>query len=70
MDGAAQRAHTAAMTEPNRYAVPAEQLEGVRVADTEQVQEQSVSPHPDSSAWSGPQLHPFGDGMGTDADGD
>ncbi len=70
MDGPARSAHTPAMTEPNRYAVPAEQLEGVRVADTEQVQEQSVSPHPDSSAWSGPQLHPFGDGMGTDADGD
>ena len=70
MDGPAPRADTAAMTEPNRYAVPLESLSGVRVAETEQVQEQTVSPHPESSAWSGPQLHPFGDGMGTDADGD
>ena len=70
MDGAVQRAHTAAMTEPNRYAVPLESLSGVRVAETEQVQEQAVSPHPESGAWSGPQLHPFGDGMGNDADGD
>jgi len=70
MDGVALRAHTAAMTEPNRYAVPLESLSGVRVAETEQVQEQTVSPHPESNAWSGPQLHPFGDGMGTDADGD
>lgn len=70
MDGWALRAHTAAMTEPNRYAVPLESLAGVRVGETEQVQEQAVSPHPESSAWSGPQLHPFGDGMGTDVDGD
>jgi len=70
MDGVALRAHTAAMNEPNRYAVPLESLAGVRVAEAEQVQEQAASPHPESSAWSGPQLHPFGDGMGTDADGD
>ena len=70
MDPLAVRAHTASMTEPSRYAIPVEQLEGVRVADAEQVTEQAVSPHPDSSAWSGPQLHPFGDGMGTEADGD
>ena len=71
MDRRALRAHTAVMTEPRSpYAVPVESLEGVRVAETEQVQEQSVSPHPESSAWSGPQLHPFGDGMGIDVDGD
>ena len=45
------------MTEPNRYAVPLESLAGVRVDETEQVQEQAASPHPESSAWSGPQLH-------------
>lgn len=70
MDRRADGAHTAAMTEPNRYAVPVESLEGVRVAETEQVQEQPAPPHPDASSWSGPQLHPFGDGMGTDVDGD
>jgi len=58
------------MTEPNRYAVPLQSLAGVRVDETEQVQVQAASLHPESSAWSGPQLHPFGDGMGTDVDGD
>ncbi len=58
------------MTEPNRFAVPLDQLEGVRVAESEQVTEQASSLHPDSSAWNGPLLHPFGDGMGTDADGE
>ncbi len=58
------------MTEPNRYAVPLESLDGVQVAAAEQVSEQAVSHHPESTAWSGPQLHAFGDGMGTDADGD
>ncbi len=70
MDRSPTGAHTAAMTEPNRYAVPLESLDGVRVAETEQVQEVSAPPHPESSAWNGPQLHPFGDGMGTDVDGD
>lgn len=58
------------MTEPNPYAVPLESLAGVRVAEAAQVQEQAVWLHPESSSWSGPQLHPFGDGMGTDADGE
>ncbi len=70
MDRGAVSAHTAGMTEPNRYAVPLESLEGVHVATAEQVSEQAVSHHPESTAWSGPQLHPFGDGMGTDAGGD
>lgn len=70
MDAAVARAHTAAMTDPNPYAVPLESLAGVHVSESQQVQAQAVPPHPESSAWSGPQLHPFLDGMGTDADGD
>jgi hypothetical protein len=53
------------VTGPQRFAVPLEQLDGVRVDDTQQVQEQSAPVHPDS----GPGGHPFGDGM-ADADGD
>jgi len=58
------------MTEPNRYAVPLESLAGVRVDETERMREQAASSHPESSDWSGPQLQPLGDGMGTDVDGE
>lgn len=57
------------MTHP-RYAVPAEQLDAVRVEESEQVTEQREPEHPDASLWSGPQLHPFGDGASGDVDGD
>lgn len=59
--------HTADMSEQSRWAVPLEQLEGERVRATAEVQPEPV--HPDSSAWSGPQLPPFPDGA-TGADGD
>ena len=53
------------MTEPRRFAVPLEQLDGVRVGEAEQAQEVAearVDP-------TGGLVHPFGDGM-ADADGD
>lgn len=56
------------MTDPRRFAVPLDQLDGVRVDESEQVQEQRTGERPDASAWSGPQVHPFGDGL--DADGE
>ena len=56
------------MTDPHRYAVPMEQLEGVRVAESDLVQEQRTDDHPDASAWNGPQLRPFGDGPGADGE--
>jgi hypothetical protein len=55
---------------PNRYAVPLEQLDSVRVAESEQVSAQPDTQHPDSTSWAAPALHPFGDGMTGDADGD
>ena len=57
------------MTEPTRFAVPIEDLDGVHVEQAQQVQEQADPVDPGASAWAGPQLHPFGDGM-ADADGD
>jgi hypothetical protein len=56
------------MTE-NRYAVPLEQLDSLRVQPSELVTAQQEPSHPDSAHWAGPALHPFGDGMGGDADG-
>jgi hypothetical protein len=55
---------------PNRYVVPLEQLDSTRVEQSEQVTAQPEPSHPDAASWSGPQLHPFGDGMTGDGDGD
>ena len=56
--------------DPNRYAVPLEQLDGVRVEECDQVCVQAASQQPGSTQWAGMPLHPFGDGMTGDADGE
>ena len=59
------------MEQRNRFAVPADDLDGVKVDLSEQVQEQSEPRSPESSQWNGPMPHPFGDGAtSADADGD
>ncbi len=59
------------MESRNRYAIPAEHLETVRVDDSEQVQEQAQPRPTESSLWNAPMPHPFGDGAThADADGD
>jgi hypothetical protein len=56
------------MTEPNRYAVPLDRLEGVRVAAADQVQEQPTPPPDGGEAlWGGALAH---GGDGPDGDGD
>jgi hypothetical protein len=56
------------MTDPNRFAVPAEDLDEVHVAAAEQVFGQP----PEDLRWAagGALVHPYGDGLGQDADGD
>jgi hypothetical protein len=55
--------------EPNRYAVPVEELEsGARIPLAEQVEEQAETPR-EVVDWSS-GMNPYGDGMGGDADGD
>lgn len=58
------------MTNPNRYAVPLEQLDDVRVASTEQVEEQATAASGDTGSWAGALPPAFGDGGGHDGDGD
>jgi hypothetical protein len=55
---------------PNRYAVPLEQLDAEHVESADQVTAQPEPSRPDSAIWSGSPLHPFGDGMSGDADGE
>jgi hypothetical protein len=55
---------------PNRYAVPLEQLDAQHVESADQVTAQAEPSHPDSAGWSGSLVHPFGDGMSGDVDGD
>ena len=55
---------------PNRYAVPLEQLDAQQVESADQVTAQAEPSHPDSAGWSGSLVHPFGDGMSGDVDGD
>jgi hypothetical protein len=55
---------------PNRYAVPLEQLDSLRVEPASQLTGQVEPTQPDSADWSGAQPHPFGDGMSGDADGE
>ena len=56
------------MTNPNRYAVPLEVLDGVRVGVAHQVQEQTTSRPDDAPLWGG-AVAPAADGGG-DGDGD
>ena len=67
----ARAAQDAGMTE-NRFAVPLEQLDGVRVAAAEQVQERSEPRQPSEAATWGGLLpaHLDGGGGGTVDDGD
>jgi hypothetical protein len=54
----------------NRFAVPADELDAVRVDLAEQVQQQGEPRAPESSDWGG-QLPPaFGGGGGANADAD
>jgi hypothetical protein len=56
------------MTE-QRYSIPVDELvAGARVPAAEQV-EVHAEPQPPASDWSG-GVHPYGDGMSGDADGD
>jgi len=56
------------MTEP-RYSIPLDELvAGARVPVTEQVEVQA-EPRQPATDWSA-GVHPFGDGMSGDADGD
>jgi hypothetical protein len=55
---------------PNRYAVPLEQLDAEHVESADQVTAQPEPSRPHSAIWSGSGLHPFGDGMSGDADGE
>lgn len=58
------------MTNPNRYAVPIDRLDGVRVEAAEQVEEQALLPASDTGSWTGALAPAHGDGAGQDADGD
>ena len=58
------------MAPRNRFAVPSEELDAVRVDLAEQVQEQTEVQAPQSSGWGG-QLPPaFGGGGGANVDAD
>lgn len=62
----ARSAHHAGMTS-NRFAVPLEQLDGVRVAAAEQVQEQPEVRQPsEAAAWGGLPAHLDGGGHDDD----
>lgn len=58
------------MTEPNRYAVPVDQLDDVRVAAAEQVEVERVLPAAGGGSWTGELGPAFGDGASADADGE
>lgn len=54
----------------NRFAVPVDDLDTVRVDQSAQVQEQAEPLVPDASNWAGALVPAYGDGAGGDADGD
>jgi hypothetical protein len=59
------------MESRNRFAVPADELDAVRVHLGEQLQELAEPRAPESSQWNGQMPHPYGDGAThADADGD
>lgn len=59
------------MESRSRFAVPADELDAVKVHLGEQVQEQAEPRAVESSQWSGLRPHPFADGAThADADGD
>lgn len=58
------------MTSRNRFAVPSDELDAVRVDVAEQVQEQTQARAPQSSDWGGQRPAAFGDGGGANADAD
>ena len=63
---------TPAMEPRNRFAVPSDELDAVRVDHKQQVQEQSEPRAPESGDWGGrlPAAHGGGGGAHADADGE
>lgn len=58
------------MEPPNRFAVPADDLDAVRVDHADQVEENKEARPPDISNWAGRLTPAFGDGGGGSCDGD
>jgi len=54
----------------NRFTVPVDELDAVRVAREQQVQEQAEPRAPESSQWGGQVPHAAGSGTDADADGE